>query len=233
MGYKAFFHIRFGSVDSSVIAAWLAPFPKEHEAPENRGRSAGQAGRAAGRRDAGCLRVAPAALLGALAFSKEDGFLVPSWIGLLQSVKIRERGGGLRCGPSHSQFGKSVYSLRGPDDWKKVDENSNRQRGRVDAPIWCTAFLLRYVANGLLSAIPVYGLLDILFVFRPDHRCIHDLIAGNASGRRREAFREKRGPLPTSPRPCSDGRRGRLKERASSSRAKPLKTSGGHALWST
>ena len=38
--------------------------------------------------------------------------------------------------------------------------------------------LLRVVVNGLLGFIPLYGLIDILFIFRKDRRCIHDLIAG-------------------------------------------------------
>ena len=38
--------------------------------------------------------------------------------------------------------------------------------------------LLRAVLNGLLGLIPIYSLVDILFIFRADRRCIHDLIAG-------------------------------------------------------
>ena len=38
--------------------------------------------------------------------------------------------------------------------------------------------LLRVVVNGLLGFIPLYGVVDILFIFREDRRCIHDLIAG-------------------------------------------------------
>jgi uncharacterized RDD family membrane protein YckC len=34
------------------------------------------------------------------------------------------------------------------------------------------------VAQGILGAIPVYGLIDVLFIFRDDRRCVHDLIAG-------------------------------------------------------
>ena len=40
-----------------------------------------------------------------------------------------------------------------------------------------TNVLLRGVVNGLLSIIPLYGLIDALFIFRDDRRCIHDLIA--------------------------------------------------------
>lgn len=41
-----------------------------------------------------------------------------------------------------------------------------------------TNVLLRLVVNGLLGLIPFYGLVDILFIFRDDRRCIHDMIAG-------------------------------------------------------
>ena len=38
--------------------------------------------------------------------------------------------------------------------------------------------VLRAWVNGLLNIVPLYGLVDILFIFRNDRRCIHDLIAG-------------------------------------------------------
>ncbi|PIR15112.1 MAG: hypothetical protein COV48_16175 [Elusimicrobia bacterium CG11_big_fil_rev_8_21_14_0_20_64_6] len=38
--------------------------------------------------------------------------------------------------------------------------------------------LKRGLLNGLLSIIPGYFLVDSLFVFREDRRCIHDMIAG-------------------------------------------------------
>ena len=43
------------------------------------------------------------------------------------------------------------------------------------------AFLLRLLVNGLISGVPcvgtIYALVDILFIFREDRRCIHDLLA--------------------------------------------------------
>jgi uncharacterized RDD family membrane protein YckC len=33
-----------------------------------------------------------------------------------------------------------------------------------------------FVGQGLLGIIPLYGLIDPLFIFREDHRCIHDLV---------------------------------------------------------
>jgi uncharacterized RDD family membrane protein YckC len=42
-----------------------------------------------------------------------------------------------------------------------------------------TNVLLRaLVGQGLLGVIPFYGLIDALFIFRDDRRCIHDMIAG-------------------------------------------------------
>lgn len=49
-------------------------------------------------------------------------------------------------------------------------------------PGFVGAVLLRAFVNGLITAIPylggIYGLVDALFIFRDDRRCIHDLIAG-------------------------------------------------------
>ena len=49
-------------------------------------------------------------------------------------------------------------------------------------PGFVKVFLLRMLVNGLIGAVPVvglgYSLVDILFIFRDDKRCIHDLIAG-------------------------------------------------------
>ena len=38
--------------------------------------------------------------------------------------------------------------------------------------------LLRAWLNALIGIIPLYGLIDVLLIFREDKRCIHDLIAG-------------------------------------------------------
>lgn len=45
-------------------------------------------------------------------------------------------------------------------------------------PGFVRVFLLRAVVNGLLGVIPFYGLVDILFIFAQDQRCLHDKIAG-------------------------------------------------------
>ena len=38
--------------------------------------------------------------------------------------------------------------------------------------------LLRTIVNWILGIIPLYGLVDALFIFREDRRTIHDMIAG-------------------------------------------------------
>jgi uncharacterized RDD family membrane protein YckC len=40
-----------------------------------------------------------------------------------------------------------------------------------------TVVILRWLVPGLLGIIPLFSLVDILFIFRDDRRCIHDLIA--------------------------------------------------------
>jgi uncharacterized RDD family membrane protein YckC len=42
-----------------------------------------------------------------------------------------------------------------------------------------TLFIMRaVVGQGLLGMVPLYGLVDLLFIFRDDRRCVHDLVAG-------------------------------------------------------
>jgi uncharacterized RDD family membrane protein YckC len=49
-------------------------------------------------------------------------------------------------------------------------------------PELATLFLKRYLPIHAISAIPIaggiFGLVNVLFIFRADKRCIHDLIAG-------------------------------------------------------
>jgi uncharacterized RDD family membrane protein YckC len=52
---------------------------------------------------------------------------------------------------------------------------------RVDGqPIgFGSAVMMRaLVGQGILGMIPIYGLVDLLFIFRDDRRCVHDLVAG-------------------------------------------------------
>ncbi len=51
-----------------------------------------------------------------------------------------------------------------------------------DHPGWARLVLLRTIVNGILASIPflgtIYWLVDSLFIFRADHRTIHDLYSG-------------------------------------------------------
>jgi uncharacterized RDD family membrane protein YckC len=38
-------------------------------------------------------------------------------------------------------------------------------------------FWLRNVVNGLISIVPLYGLVDILFIFADERQCLHDKLA--------------------------------------------------------
>jgi uncharacterized RDD family membrane protein YckC len=40
------------------------------------------------------------------------------------------------------------------------------------------AVLVRWWVNGLISQIPIYFIIDSLFIFREDQRCVHDHMAG-------------------------------------------------------
>lgn len=41
-----------------------------------------------------------------------------------------------------------------------------------------TNFVLRAFVNGLIGLVPFYGLVDILFIFTDENRCLHDRLAG-------------------------------------------------------
>jgi uncharacterized RDD family membrane protein YckC len=63
-------------------------------------------------------------------------------------------------------IGKIVMNIR------IVKINTDRNGG------FSTNVLVRAIVNGILGIIPLYSLVDVLFIFREDRRCIHDLIAG-------------------------------------------------------
>jgi uncharacterized RDD family membrane protein YckC len=44
-------------------------------------------------------------------------------------------------------------------------------------PGFVKAVLLRVIVNAMIGIIPLYGLVDILFIFGAEKRCIHDYIA--------------------------------------------------------
>ncbi len=63
-------------------------------------------------------------------------------------------------------IGKMIFHI------KIVGYENFRNRGFV------RNFLIRDIVNGFLCIIPFYVLIDILFIFSDDKRCLHDHIAG-------------------------------------------------------
>lgn len=55
----------------------------------------------------------------------------------------------------------------------KIVEIKNGKNGG-----FLTNVMVRGFVNGLLCLIPFYGLLDVLFIFQENKRCIHDALAG-------------------------------------------------------
>ena len=62
-------------------------------------------------------------------------------------------------------IGKRIMNIR-------IVKNDSGETGG-----FVTNVLLREIVNAVLGFIPFYSLADILFIYREDHRCIHDLIA--------------------------------------------------------
>jgi uncharacterized RDD family membrane protein YckC len=54
----------------------------------------------------------------------------------------------------------------------KIVKNDSKDNGGFVPNV-----LLREIVNGILSFIPLYALVDILFIFSAEERCIHDRIA--------------------------------------------------------
>jgi uncharacterized RDD family membrane protein YckC len=63
-------------------------------------------------------------------------------------------------------IGKKAMKIR----IARYDDNGN--------PGFVKAVLLRAIFNGILGCFPGYALVDILFIFGAEQRCIHDQIAG-------------------------------------------------------
>jgi len=63
-------------------------------------------------------------------------------------------------------LGKKIMKIR----IVRFDDGSNPRFGRVIG--------LRVFLNGLLGFIPSYALVDVLFIFGSQPRCIHDYTAG-------------------------------------------------------
>ncbi len=84
-----------------------------------------------------------------------SGILLVYWI--IQAVILTKDG---------QTIGKKLFKIR------VVNEKDGRNGGFVPN------VLLRAILNAVFSLIPFYALIDILFIFRGDKRCIHDLLAG-------------------------------------------------------
>jgi uncharacterized RDD family membrane protein YckC len=101
-------------------------------------------------RTAGEQQGAAAAILGgSLALA---GFIVWCWLTIRYVV---------RNGQSIGKKMTSIKVLR--------SDGTSVSLGRI--------FWLRNVVNGLLSMIPLYGLIDIVFIFAESRQCLHDKIA--------------------------------------------------------
>ena len=89
-------------------------------------------------------------------FSAMMGVTILSCILVVQMILLTRDG---------QTLGKKLFGL------KIVLEKTKKNGG------FATNVLLRTACNMLLSFIPLYSLVDALFIFRKDQRCIHDLLA--------------------------------------------------------
>ena len=107
-------------------------------------------------------------LAGVVSFGLEGGLLgllvlIPVYLAVLivQMILLAMRG---------QTIGKIILRIR------IVDNVTGTHAG------WARLILLRTLVQSIIASIPfigfIYALVDALFIFRADHRTIHDLIAG-------------------------------------------------------
>ena len=107
-------------------------------------------------------------LAGVVSFGLEGGLLgllvlIPVYLAVLivQMILLAMRG---------QTIGKIILRIR------IVDSVTGAHPG------WARLILLRTLVQSIIASIPfigfIYALVDALFIFRADHRTIHDLIAG-------------------------------------------------------
>ena len=106
------------------------------------------AGGAAGARGAGSTTMIAAAVMLGLV-----GFIVWSWL----TVMYVSRNG--------QTIAKKLLGIK-----VVRTDGSPASLGRL--------FWLRNVVNGLISVVPLYGFVDMLFIFGESRQCLHDKIAG-------------------------------------------------------
>ena len=72
----------------------------------------------------------------------------------------------------------TLLSRTGQTIGKKIRGIMVVKTGTSENGGFITNVVLRAIPGTILSAIPIIGLVNVLFIFRKDRRCIHDLIAG-------------------------------------------------------
>jgi uncharacterized RDD family membrane protein YckC len=75
-------------------------------------------------------------------------------------------------------FQLALLSIYGQTLGKRIVKIRIVLNGQGGLPGFYRVVVLRTIVNLLLSLMPFYQLIDNLFIFRGDKRCIHDLIAG-------------------------------------------------------
>lgn len=109
--------------------------------------------------------IVPGFFLAAVIGGASEEMTLQGWLGLmigpvllgLYTIHILTRDG--------QTLGKKAMKIRIVNH----DDGGNAGFGRV--------IMLRGVVNSLLANIPFYALVDILFIFGSEQRCLHDLIA--------------------------------------------------------
>lgn len=71
-----------------------------------------------------------------------------------------------------------LLATRGQTIGKRIMRLRIVRQGTGELPGFGRAVGLRCWLNIALTMIPLYSLLDVLFIFREDRRCLHDLLAG-------------------------------------------------------
>ena len=69
-------------------------------------------------------------------------------------------------------------SISGQTIGKKIEKIKIVRKRDGQNGGFITNVLLRALVNGLIGLIPLYGLVDALFIFGTEQRCLHDRIAG-------------------------------------------------------
>lgn len=86
---------------------------------------------------------------------------------------------GVACLTTYVIYNAYLLSVRGQSLPKKIMGIRIVTHPDSDMPGAGKAFWMRGALNFVIAnCVPLYGLVDLCFIFREDRRCIHDLIAG-------------------------------------------------------